>query len=110
MKRILGAAVLIAALAPVAQADTVRSKAFVGDVQRRAVTMHARNGSGSTTALQVYVSVKTANGAVPEQGQMKAAGSFAAKAACRDRRVLATVLAGTTATAAEFEVLCQGGQ
>ncbi|WP_323770122.1 hypothetical protein [Antarctobacter sp.] len=110
MKRILGAAVLIAALTSAAQAETVRSKSFVGDIQRRAVTMQARDGAGSTPAVQVYVSVKTVAGAVPAQGQFKAAGAFAAKAGCRDKRALATILSGVTTSAAEFEVLCRGGQ
>ena len=86
MKRILGTAVLIAALAPVAQAETVRSKSFVGDIQRRAVTMQARDGSGSAQALQAYVSVTTVAGVVPGQAQIQAAGAFAAKAGCRDAR------------------------
>ncbi|WP_300445123.1 hypothetical protein [uncultured Mameliella sp.] len=110
MKRILGTAVLIAALAPVAQAETVRSKSFVGDIQRRAVTMQARDGSGSAQALQAYVSVTTVAGVVPGQAQIQAAGAFAAKAGCRDARALTTILAGVTAKAAEFEVLCRGGQ
>ncbi|MBY6161084.1 hypothetical protein KUV73_09370 [Mameliella alba] len=110
MKRILGAAALIAALASVAQAETGRSKAFVGEIQRRAVQMQARDGSGSTQAVQAYVSVKTAAGAAPAQAQMQAAGRFAASAGCRGTNALATILAGVTATAAEFEVLCRGGQ
>lgn len=110
MKRILGTAVLVAALAPMAQAETVRSKSFVADIQRRAVNMQARDGTGSTPAVQVYVSVKTVAGAAPAQGQIKAAGAFAAKAGCRDGQALATIMAGVTTSAADFEVLCQGGQ
>ena len=52
----------------------------------------------------------TVAGAVPAQPQILAAGAFAAKAGCRDARALTTILAGVTARAAEFEVLCRGGQ
>jgi hypothetical protein len=110
MKRMIWTATLCIALAPLAQAETVRSDTFLGEIQRRAMTLQARDGTGAAQASQVYVSVTTTAGAVPMQSQLKAAGGFATKAGCRNGQALTTILAGVTATAAEFEVLCRGGQ
>jgi hypothetical protein len=94
----------------VAQAETVRSQEFVAEIQRRVVTLQARDGNGSTQANHVYVSVTTTAGSVPPQPRLQAAGGFAAAAGCRGGQALTTLLAGVTATAAEYEVLCRGGQ
>lgn len=109
MKRIAGIAALCVAMAPMVQAETIRSKTFVGEIQRRPVVLTARDGSGQTSAAQVYVSVTTLAGGVPARDALNAAGAFAAKAGCRDGEALATIAAGVTTQAAEFEVLCRGG-
>lgn len=110
MKRLLGIAALCGALSPMAQAETVRSQSFVGEIEHRAVTLQARDGTGSTQARQAYVSVTTLAGTVPAQAQLQAAGVFAAKAGCRDGQVLTAILAGVSARAANYDVLCRGGQ
>lgn len=109
MKRFLGTAALCVAIAPMAQAETIRSNSFVGEIQRRPVMMQARDGSGQISAMQVYVSVTTVAGAVPGRDALKSAAAFAARAGCQEGQTLGTLLAGVTAKAAEYEVLCRGG-
>lgn len=111
MKPILMTICMVAMTAAGAQAETVKSGQFMGEITRHAVKMQPRDGSGAPlTAVQAWVSVTTLSGAVPVKAQMQAAGVFAAKAGCGQMKPLSAIAAGVSADAAEFEILCKGNQ
>ncbi len=101
MKR-MAVAALLAVAGSAAAAEVVKSATFAGEISRRA----AKPLEDGTRMFQVYVSVTTTAGAVPGQGQIAAAGRFAVAAGCRNGTAMSAIYAGSTAEAAEFEVLC----